>query len=126
VIAPRRVLLIEDDRFLRRACEAHLRRRGLEVVTAVDGEEGLTLARSDPPALVLLDMLMPKLGGLDVLRALRADPETREIPVVVLSNSSRQADIDEATHLGISGYLVKANLSLEQLGAQVAALLGME
>jgi CheY-like chemotaxis protein len=92
----------------------------------VDGEEGLTLARSDPPALVLLDMLMPKLGGLDVLRALRADPETREIPVVVLSNSSRQADIDEATHLGISGYLVKANLSLEQLGAQVAALLGME
>jgi CheY-like chemotaxis protein len=120
------VLLIEDDRFLRRACEAHLRRRGLDVVSAADGEEGLALARSELPALVLLDMLMPKLGGLDVLRALRADSGTCGVPVIVLSNSSRQADIDEASRLGISGYLVKANLSLEQLGTQVAGLLGME
>ena len=119
-----RVLLVEDDRFLRRACEASLRRHGFDVVSAVDGEEGLRLARAEPPALLLLDMLMPKLTGLDVLRALRGDAATREVPVLILSNSSRQADIDEARALGIVDYLVKANLSLDQLCDRITALLG--
>lgn len=119
-----RILLVEDDRFLRRACEASLRRRGFDVVTAVDGEEGLRLARAERPALVLLDMLMPKLTGLEVLRALRGDPATREVPVLILSNSSRQADVDETEALGIAGYLVKANLSLDELGDRIAALVG--
>ena len=117
-----KILLVEDDPFLRRACEASLRRAGFEVVSAVDGEEGLRIARTDRPALVLLDMLMPKLTGLEVLRALRAAPETRDVPVLILSNSSRQSDVDEASRLGIAGYLVKANLSLEQLGERVKAL----
>lgn len=117
-----KILLVEDDRFLRRACEASLRRAGFEVVSAVDGEEGLRMARAERPGLVLLDMLMPKLTGLEVLRALRASPETRDVPVLILSNSSRQSDVDEASRLGIAGYLVKANLSLEQLGERVKAL----
>ena len=117
-----KILLVEDDPFLRRACEASLRRAGFEVVSAVDGEEGLRIARAERPALVLLDMLMPKLTGLEVLRALRAAPKTRDVPVLILSNSSRQSDVDEASRLGIAGYLVKANLSLEQLGERVKAL----
>ena len=119
----KKILLVEDDRFLRRACEASLRRSGFDVVSAVDGEEGLRLARAEPPCLVLLDMLMPKLTGLEVLRALRASPDTRDIPVLILSNSSRQSDVEEATQLGVAGYLVKANLSLEQLGERIKALL---
>jgi two-component system phosphate regulon response regulator PhoB len=121
--APKRILLVEDDRFLRRACEASLRQRGLTVTTAADGEEGLRLARSERPDLILLDMLMPKLSGLDVLRALRGDAETRNVPVLILSNSSREQDIAEVTTLGVSGYFVKSNLSLQELGELVGRLL---
>jgi CheY-like chemotaxis protein len=119
----KKILLVEDDRFLRRACEATLRRRGFDVVTAADGEEGLRMARAEPPGLMLLDMRMPKLTGVEVLRALRASPDTRDVRVLILSNSSRQSDVDEAMQLGIVGYLVKVNLSLEDLGERVASLL---
>jgi CheY-like chemotaxis protein len=119
-----KILLVEDDPYLRRACETSLRRQGYAVVSAVDGEQGLALARTEAPDLVLLDMLMPKLTGLDVLRALRAAPETCAIPVLILSNSSRQADVEEVQQLGVAGYLVKANLSLEQLGEEVRRLCG--
>jgi CheY-like chemotaxis protein len=120
----KRVLLVEDDRFLRRACEASLSRWGLTVVCAQDGEEGLRLARTEPFDLILLDILMPKLTGLEVLRALKAGERTRDIPVLVLSNSSSPQDIAEVTALGIMGYWVKANLSLRELGDRVAQLLG--
>ena len=118
-----RILLIEDDRFLRRACEASLRAHGFTVLTAVDGEEGLRMARAEAPALVLLDLLMPKLSGLEVLRALRADDQTRAMPVLVLSNSSREQDVDEIERLGVVGYLVKANLSLQALAERVRQIL---
>jgi CheY-like chemotaxis protein len=119
----KRVLVVEDDRFLRRACEASLRQRGFTVVVAADGEEGLQIARAETFDLILLDLLMPKLSGVEVLRALKGDAATRSIPVLVLSNSSRQQDIDEIMRLGAVGYLVKANLSLQELGDRVAALL---
>lgn len=118
-----RVLLVEDDKFLRRACEASLKQRGFEVVTATDGEEGLQRAREGPrPDVILLDLLMPKLPGIDVLRALKGDPSTADIPVVILSNSSRDEDKREAVTLGAVGYYVKANLSLKELAAQVSHL----
>lgn len=119
-----RVLVVEDDKFLRRACEASLRQRGFDVITATDGEEGLRLAREVPhPEVVLLDLLMPKVPGIEVLRALKADPATTEIPVVILSNSSRDEDKREAMQLGAVGYYVKANLSLKELAAQVDRLI---
>jgi CheY-like chemotaxis protein len=119
----KQILLVEDDRFLRRACAAGLRQRGWTVLTAVDGEEALRLSQSEPIDLVLLDMLMPKLHGLDVMRALRAEEKTRAIPVLVLSNSSREQDVREIMQLGAVGYLVKANLSLQELGDRVAQIL---
>ena len=119
----KRILLVEDDRFLRRACEASLRQRGFTVIAATDGEEGLRLARGDRPDLILLDLLMPKLPGVEVLRALKADPDTKSIPVLILSNSSRQQDVSEVIDLGAVDYWVKANLSLKELGERVARLL---
>ena len=119
----KRILLVEDDRFLRRACEATLRQRGFTVVTAVDGEEAIRLARAEGPDLILLDMLMPKISGLQVLRTLRAEEGTRSVPVLVLSNSSREQDIQEVEQLGVLGYLVKANLSLQDLGDRVTKFL---
>jgi CheY-like chemotaxis protein len=123
VSAAKRVLLAEDDRFLRRACEQSLRQRGYTVISAPDGEAALQLARRERPDLILLDMLMPRMTGLDVLRALKAGAQTREIPVLVLSNSSREQDVQEVTRLGVVAYLVKANLSLQELGERVAGIL---
>jgi CheY-like chemotaxis protein len=118
-----RVLLIEDDQFLRRACEAGLKKRGLTVLTAVDGEEGLRRAQADIPDLILLDMLMPKLSGMQALEALKNDERTRNIPVVILSNSSLDSDLQKAKDLGAAGYLVKASLSLKELGDQVMSFI---
>lgn len=119
----KRLLLVEDDRFLRRACEVSLRQRGFSVTSAVDGEEGLRLARSEPWELILLDMLLPKLSGLEVLKTLRRNEATRGLRVLVLSNSSREQDVQEVTQLGVEGYLVKSNLSLQELGDRVTRIL---
>ena len=118
-----RILLIEDDKFLRKACEVGLKKRGFTVFTAIDGEEGLRQARASAPDLILLDLLMPKLSGLETLEALKNDEQTSGIPVVILSNSSIDADIQKAKTLGAAGYLVKASLSLQQLAEHVASYL---
>jgi two-component system phosphate regulon response regulator PhoB len=117
------ILLVEDDRFLRRAAEASLRQRGFTVVPAGDGEEALAKVAEGVPDLVLLDLLMPKLPGMEVLRRLKADPATSSVPVLVLSNSSREQDIREVMDLGALAYWVKANLSLKELGERVQKLL---
>jgi len=121
-----RILLAEDDRFLRRAAEATLKRVGYTVITAVDGEETLRLARAETPDLILLDLIMPKMQGFEVLRQLKQDPATRAIPVVVLSNLSQDSDAKQAEALGAAGYLVKANLSLDELSKRVAGFVKQE
>lgn len=121
--AAKRILVAEDDRFLRRACETSLRQLGFAVLLAKDGEEALKLVETDVPDLILLDLLMPKVTGLEVLRTLKARDATRSIPVLILTNSSRSQDLDEILALGAEGYEVKANLSLETLGKQVQKLL---
>jgi CheY-like chemotaxis protein len=118
-----RVLLIEDDKLLRKACEIGLQKRGITVLTAVDGEEGLRRARAETPDLILLDMLMPKLSGMETLVELKKDEQTRHIPVVILSNSSIETTMQKAKDLGAAGYLVKASLSLQELGDHVIAFL---
>jgi CheY-like chemotaxis protein len=112
---------------LRRACEASLRRKGFHVTIAVDGQAALDEleAWTGPlPDLILLDLLMPRLTGIEVLRALRADPRTKAVPVLILSNSSREQDQAQIDQFEIAGYLVKSNLSLQELGEHVARLLG--
>jgi CheY-like chemotaxis protein len=118
-----RILLIEDDKFLRRACEVGLKKRGFVVLTANDGLEGLEQARSGSPALILLDMLMPKLNGMETLEELKKDERTRDIPVVILSNSSNDSSIQHAKALGAIGYLVKASMSLHELADRVTTFL---
>jgi len=118
-----RVLLVEDDKFLRRACEIGLKKKGFTVLTASDGEEGLQQARTGAPSIILLDMLMPKLNGLETLEALKGDERTRNIPVVMLSNSSVDTTIQQAKALGAIGYLVKASMSLQELGDRVMEFL---
>lgn len=88
-IEAKRILLVEDDRHLRHACEASLRQSGFTVITAADGVEALRAAVEESPDLILLDLLLPRMSGLDVLRGAKANPKTRGIPVLIISNSSR-------------------------------------
>ena len=120
----RRILLAEDDRFLRKAAETALKRRGFAVLAAVDGEEALRMARAEAPDIVLLDLIMPKLQGFEVLRALKADAATAATPVIILSNLGQDSDVKQAMEAGAVGYFVKANLSLQDLVKKVGETLG--
>lgn len=115
----RRILLAEDDRFLQKAASTALRRRGYEVISATDGQEALRLAREHAPDLILLDLIMPKIQGFEVLRSLKADPSTSSIPVIVLTNLGQDADRHAALTDGAREYLIKADLSLDALAAAV-------
>jgi DNA-binding response OmpR family regulator len=114
-----RILLVEDDRFLRRAAEASLKRRGFAVRVAVDGEDAVRQAAAEPPDLILLDLILPKLPGFEVLRALKSNAATAAIPVIVLSNLGQDTDVSQAMDLGAVAYFVKANLSLDEMAKQV-------
>ena len=120
---PVKILLAEDDRFLRRAAEATLKKKGYAVVTAADGQEALDAARRERPDLILLDVIMPRLHGFEVLERLKAAPETRAIPVVMLSNLGQDTDQAHALQQGAVAYLVKANVGLADLARHVADIL---
>ncbi len=121
-----RVLIVEDDRFLRRAHEVGLRQGGFTVLTAADGEEGLRVARTEHPDVVLLDLVMPKLQGFEVLRLLKADPVTAAIRVVILSSLSGERDVQAALEHGAVSYLLKTNLSVQALVGKVQEALGTD
>ena len=118
-----RVLLAEDDRFLRKAAEAMLRRQGFVVRVAVDGEEALAAVQHECPDLVLLDLIMPKIQGFQVLESLKADPATAHVPVIVLSNLGQDADVARAMAGGAAAYFIKSNTSLANLVEQVRMVL---
>jgi CheY-like chemotaxis protein len=121
-----RILLVEDSKFLRLATERALARAGYEMSSASDGEEALHAAREKLPDLILLDMLLPKLSGPDVLKALKKDPVTRAIPVVVMTGMS-QKNAARLQEDGAFGFLEKSALELdkgsEKLLASVAEIL---
>jgi CheY-like chemotaxis protein len=107
------ILLVDDSKFMRRVNERALARAGYDVATASDGEEALQIARTRIPDLILLDMLLPKLGGQEVLQALRRDPFTASIPVVVLS-SLPQKNAAKLLKDGASAYFEKSQLEPDQ------------
>jgi two-component system cell cycle response regulator DivK len=106
-----KVLLVEDSKFLRVATERALAKAGYEVICAVDGEEGLRLAREHVPALVLLDIMLPKISGPDVLKALKKDPATAGIVVMVLTSLS-QKNAKALEKDGAAGFFEKSDLML--------------
>ena len=107
------ILLVEDSRFLRVATEKALVRAGFNVMSASDGEEALRMARATVPDLVLLDMLLPKVGGPDVLQALRSNALTASVPIVVLS-SLPQSNEDKLLKAGATAYFEKSKMELDQ------------
>jgi CheY-like chemotaxis protein len=108
-----KILVVDDSKFLRIASERALARAGYAVSSAADGEEGLAMARKGMPDLILLDMLLPKMAGLDVLKALKTDPATAGIPVVALTGLS-QRNADRLHQDGAFAFLDKCELNLDK------------
>jgi len=106
-----KILLVEDSKFLRLSTDRALTKAGYEVVCAGDGEEALRLARQHSPALVLLDMMLPKVSGPDVLKALKQDPATSGIAVMVLTSLS-QKNAKALEKDGAAGFFEKSDLML--------------
>jgi DNA-binding response OmpR family regulator len=108
-----KILLIDDSRFLRMANERALVLAGYEVISAGDGEEGLRLACEQKPDLVVLDLMLPKLPGLEVLRKLRSRPDTASTPIVVISGLSQSND-QKLVAEGATSYFEKSRLMLDR------------
>lgn len=108
-----KILLVEDSKFLRMSIERTLLNQGYAVVGAGDGEEALRLATQNLPDLILLDMMLPKMTGPDVLRALKLDPITAQIPVVVLSGLSQKNE-SKLLLQGAAAYFEKTEKAFEK------------
>lgn len=105
------VLIVEDDQFLRNLCIRKLQKENFNVIYAVDGEEGLRKIQEEKPDLVLLDILLPGLNGFDVVQAVKNNPETSNIPIILLSNLGDKSDVNKGLGLGAEDYLIKAHFT---------------
>ncbi|MFH1012481.1 MAG: response regulator [Candidatus Peregrinibacteria bacterium] len=110
-----KILVAEDDKFLSRAYEFKLRTIGCQIILAHDGEEALDKIKSEKPDLVLLDIIMPKKTGFDVLKEIKSIPELRDTAVIIMSNLGQEADVKKGLDAGALDYIVKANTSLEDV-----------
>ena len=111
----KKILLVEDESAIQKTFGDVLTQEGYETLSALDGELGLELAKKEKPDLILLDLMLPKMRGFEVLKALKGDPGTKNIPVIVLTNLEATGDIEKALEAGATTYLVKANYSLDEV-----------
>lgn len=117
-----KVLIIEDDAFLSGMYAEKLHLEGYDVHTAMDGEEGVRQAAAVKPDLVLLDVLLPKMDGFEVLRHLRGAEATAKVPVIMLTNLSQPEDVQRGLTLGANDYLVKAHFVPTEVVEKIRAL----
>lgn len=111
----RKILIVEDEATLLKALTEFLTLEGLEIISAMDGEKGLAMAKNELPDLILLDIILPKKDGYEVLDEVKKDEKTKNIPVILLTNLESPEDIDKAFEKGASTYLVKSNYKLEEI-----------
>lgn len=115
----KKILFIEDESALQKTFGDILKQEGYEMLSALDGETGLRLAKTENPDLVLLDLVLPKKHGFEVLQALKEDASTRDIPIIVLTNLEGTGDVEKALELGATTYLIKTSYTLEEVIAKI-------
>ncbi len=104
---PRKILVVDDERQIVKLVEINLKKHGYDVVCAYDGVEALEKVDSEKPDMLVLDVMMPRMNGFDVLKRLQANPETEHIPVIMLTAKAQDADIFQGWQSGVSSYLTK-------------------
>jgi len=120
----KKILIIEDDTFLSSLIKARLERDGYLVIQAFDGEEGLQVVKKERPDAVILDLIMPKVSGFEVMEYLSMNVDFSQIPVIVLSNLAQDSDVQKAKRLGAKGFFVKIRISIDDLAAKMREVLG--
>jgi CheY-like chemotaxis protein len=117
VVGSQKILLVEDNLELRTIYEQYLRRRGYDIISAADGEEGLKLAKELHPGLIFLDIMMPKIDGLKVLKLLRHDASygCTKAKIVLLTNLGDASRVDPKIQKDMDGYVIKAEIELSDL-----------
>lgn len=120
------VLIIDDDTTLREMYEDYLKANGFDVLSAQDGEEGLDKAKASKPTAVLLDLMMPKINGIEVLRRMKADDDMKGIPVIVFTALIQDLEKQESFAAGASDYVVKTDVTPKGILDKIRQLIGNE
>ena len=110
-----KVLIIEDDKFFIDLLAKRLSQAGFSVLFANDGKSGLTIIKTEKPAAVLLDVLLPETDGFEVLSQIKADESTKSIPVILLSNLGSKENLEKSQKFGAFNFMIKATVSLDQI-----------
>ena len=119
----KKILFIEDEYALQKAMGEILIQDGYEIISALNGEEGLKLAQNKNPDLIVLDLVLPKIHGFEVLKELKENKKTKNIPVVILTNLEGAQDVEKAIKMGANTYLVKSSYSLEEVTEKIKNVL---
>ena len=120
-----KVLLVEDDPFLSSLLKNRLQKEGIEITLAKDGEEALNFLKSTKPDLILLDLILPKKSGFEVMEEMREDPQMQfqGLPIIIISNLGQPEDISRGQALGAIEYFVKAKTSIDELVEKIKGFL---
>jgi DNA-binding response OmpR family regulator len=117
------ILLIEDEPLLANLLKQRLEREGFAVMVARDGEEGLRLLQESTYSVLLLDIILPKISGFELMETMRSDPQLEKTPVIIISNLGQESDIAKGESLGAAAYFVKAKVSIDELIEEVKKFL---
>ncbi|KKQ97107.1 MAG: hypothetical protein A2W55_02910 [Candidatus Nealsonbacteria bacterium RIFCSPHIGHO2_02_38_10] len=120
----KKILIIEDEKVLLDLLEKRMRAEGYDVAVALDGENGIQKAEEYRPDLILLDIIMPKKDGFEVMEELAADQELKKIPVIIVSNSGQPVEIERVKKLGARDWLVKTEFDPKEVVDKVVAQIG--
>ena len=119
-----KILIIEDDKFLRELMVRKLEsEQGFEILSAIDGESGLKAMKERKPDTVLLDLILPGMGGFDVLAKMKEDVALAGVPVIILSNLGQQEDVDRGLQLGAVDFMVKAHFTPNEIVEKIRQVL---
>lgn len=116
------ILIVEDDIFLVDLYRTKFELEGFKVYLAYDGEKGWIMAKKHKPRVILLDLILPKMSGFEVLDKIKTDQQTKTIPVILLTNLSQQADVDKGLKMGANDYLIKAHFMPSEVVAKIKKL----
>lgn len=120
----KKILIVEDEEIMIDLLQRKLTREGYEVSVTRDGDEGLKAMREVKPDLILLDIIMPRMGGFEVMEEMSRDPELRQIPIIVVSNSGQPVELDNAQKLGAKDWLIKTEFDPQEVIEKVIKLIG--
>ena len=118
------VLVIEDDKFLRELLIRKLKNDGFDVRSAVEADSAFAILVECKPSVIICDLILPGADGFEILRRLKTDPKTVNIPVIILSNLGQKEDFEKATTLGAKDFMVKSNFTLDEIVAKVKGIVG--